>query len=173
MGWLSKEPDATWLAVGYRLSVGLGLCSIGVPASGSFDMPPPLQFGRVVMVREKDWQLLNAFDPRMKQGVYLGPEDIDSVSGGHLVLLPDGVIARATTIHPSDAPVRGLTEAAAKLGWSSDKTPDGRFFWRHEKGERCWTDPTLQVWTFSRDPANCQFWTHMETQENLGGAVHI
>ncbi len=100
----------------------------------------------------------------MKQGVYLGPEDVDSVSAGHLVLTTDGAIARATTIHPSDAPIKGLVEAAAKLGWFNDRTPDGHFFWRHEKGERRWTDPTLQVWVSSHDPVNRQFWTHAETR---------
>ena len=139
----------------------------------SFDLPQPLQFGRVVMVREKDWQLLNAFDPRMKQGVYLGPEDVDSVSAGHLVLLQTGSIARATTIHPSDEPVKGLVEAAAKLGWLSDKTPDGHFFWRQQKGERRWTDPTLQVWVSSRDPDNRQFWTHAETQRKTWEEPYI
>ena len=37
----------------------------------SFDLPAPLPFGTPVLVRQKDWQLLNAFDPRMIPGVYL------------------------------------------------------------------------------------------------------
>ena len=92
----------------------------------SFEMPMPLPSGKVVMVREKEWQLKNAFQPRMRPGKYLGPEDVDSISAGHLILMATGEILRVTTFHPSEEPLDGLKAAAAERGWSCEKKPDGR-----------------------------------------------
>ena len=85
----------------------------------AFDLPAPLPYGQPALVRQKDWQLLNAFDPRMLPGIYLGPEDVDSVSAGHLVLVKEnGVesILRATTIHKQSEPLQGKTRPPSGAG---------------------------------------------------------
>ena len=92
------------------------------------------------MVREKKWALKDAFKVRMSRGQYIGCEDIESSSGGHLVLTDTGVI-RATTIHLTDEPLQGQRLAASSRGWTACRNPDLKWFWRHTGGAMQWMDP--------------------------------
>ena len=111
--------------------------------AAAFDFPPPLPFGMEVVVRQKEWKLLNAFAPRMLQGVYLGTEDVQSTCAGHLVLMEDGNVVRATTLHTTGAPMKGAIERAAARGWTCVQNPDKEWYWRHLSGEVRWTDPSM------------------------------
>ena len=59
----------------------------------------------------------------MARGQYLGCEDVESSSAGHLVLTDTGVV-RATTMHPTQEPLQGKRSAAEARGWVAMQNPD-------------------------------------------------
>ena len=74
-------------------------------------------------------------------------------------------MVRATTIHKQSEPLQGDKDTDAQRGWSCDKNPDGRYFWRHSGGELRWTDPSLTLWARSVDPDAKIFWVNTVTGE--------
>jgi transposase InsO family protein len=113
------------------------------------ESPMPYAFGARILIRNKQWQLLDAFEPRVIPGRYLSVGWELSRYAAYVLQedgTPDGTVTRATTFWPDpDAVVPEATPGELlAAGWEIRHDPEGQPYYFHRpSGESTWERPDV------------------------------